>query len=43
MALGWTPDLSVGVEVIDEQHKTWFDKADQLFEAGKKGSRQKNS
>ncbi len=37
MALGWTPDLSVGVEVIDEQHKTWFDKADQLFEAGKKG------
>lgn len=37
MALGWTEDLSVGVEMIDEQHKVWFEKADQLFEAGKKG------
>lgn len=37
MALSWTEDLSVGIELIDEQHKTWFDKADQLFEAGKKG------
>lgn len=37
MALSWTEDLSVGVGLIDEQHKTWFDKADQLFEAGKKG------
>lgn len=37
MALGWTDDLAVGVEMIDEQHKTWFDKAEQLFEAGKQG------
>ncbi|NLM53193.1 MAG: hemerythrin family protein [Firmicutes bacterium] len=35
MAIAWTPDLSVGVEHIDEQHKTWFEKADELFEAGK--------
>ncbi len=32
----WTPSLSVGVNMIDEQHKTWFDKAEKLFEAGKK-------
>jgi len=32
----WTPSLSVGVNLIDEQHKTWFDKAEALFEAGKK-------
>ena len=32
----WTPDLSVGVSMIDEQHKVWFEKADKLFEAGKK-------
>ena len=31
----WTPNLSVGVVTIDDQHKTWFDKADALFEAGK--------
>jgi hemerythrin len=31
----WTPNLSVGVPMIDEQHKTWFEKADKLFEAGK--------
>lgn len=37
MAITWTPDLSVGVENIDSQHKIWFDKADQLFEAGKSG------
>ncbi|MDF2653941.1 MAG: hemerythrin-like metal-binding protein [Bacillota bacterium] len=37
MALSWTEDLSVGVGLIDEQHRTWFDKADKLFEAGKKG------
>ncbi len=35
MAIVWTPDLSVGVENIDEQHKIWFDKADELFEAGR--------
>ncbi|MBP1926941.1 hemerythrin [Sedimentibacter acidaminivorans] len=37
MALTWTQDLAVGVELIDRQHKTWFEKADQLFEAGKQG------
>ncbi len=37
MAIGWTEDLSVGVELIDQQHKTWFEKANQLFEAGKAG------
>lgn len=31
----WTPDLSVGVSLIDEEHKTWFVKADKLFESGK--------
>ena len=33
--MNWTPDLSVGVSLIDEQHKAWFVKADKLFEAGK--------
>lgn len=37
MAMGWTEDLSVGVDVIDQQHKIWFEKADQLFDAGKNG------
>jgi hemerythrin len=37
MAIEWTNDLSVGVNIVDEQHKIWFQKADQLFEAGKKG------
>jgi len=37
MAIVWTPNLSVGVENIDSQHKVWFEKADQLFQAGKKG------
>ncbi|WP_099206014.1 bacteriohemerythrin [Scatolibacter rhodanostii] len=31
----WTQNLSVGVNEIDEQHKTWFEKAEKLFEAGK--------
>lgn len=35
MPLLWTPDLSVGVKHIDDQHKTWFEKANELFEAGK--------
>lgn len=35
MAIEWTQNLSVGVSSIDEQHKTLFDKANQLFEAGK--------
>ena len=37
MAIKWTPNLSVGVEFIDEQHKIWFEKANQLFEAGQRG------
>ncbi|HHY37308.1 MAG TPA: hemerythrin family protein [Firmicutes bacterium] len=35
MSIKWTPDLSVGVKHIDDQHKTWFEKANDLFEAGK--------
>lgn len=35
MAVKWTPDLSVGVKHIDDQHKIWFEKANELFEAGK--------
>lgn len=35
MAIEWTPNLTVGVSSIDDQHKTLFDKANQLFEAGK--------
>ncbi|HPT82902.1 MAG TPA: bacteriohemerythrin [Limnochordia bacterium] len=33
----WHPSLSVGVELIDEQHKEWFARAERLFEAGKQG------
>jgi len=35
MAITWTPNLTVGVKQIDDQHKVWFDKANELFEAGK--------
>ncbi|AEV67936.1 bacteriohemerythrin [Acetivibrio clariflavus] len=35
MALLWSKNLEVGVDLIDAQHKKWFEKADQLFEAGK--------
>ncbi len=31
----WTPNLSVGISMIDDQHKMWFEKAEKLFEAGK--------
>ncbi len=31
----WNPSLAIGVDAIDKQHMTWFDKADQLFEAGR--------
>lgn len=37
MAIKWTPDLSVGVDHIDSQHKVWFQKADHLFQAGRDG------
>lgn len=37
----WTPSLSVGVEIIDDQHKIWFEKAEKLFEAGKNNESQK--
>ena len=32
----WTSSMSVGVDLIDDQHKMCFDKAEKLFEAGKK-------
>jgi len=35
MSIVWTPNLSVGVEHIDNQHKIWFEKANGLFEASK--------
>lgn len=35
MPVVWTSSLSVGVELIDEQHKVWFEKANELFEAGR--------
>ena len=35
MAIEWTPNLAVGVKGIDQQHKTLFDKANKLFEAGR--------
>ena len=31
----WTQNLSVGVAIIDDQHKKLFEMADQLFEAGR--------
>lgn len=37
MGLGWTKELSVGVDSIDKQHQIWFDKANALFDAGKNG------
>ena len=35
MSIEWTPNLSIGVKHIDDQHKIWFEKANELFEAGK--------
>jgi len=37
MAITWNTDLSVGVIQIDEEHKVLFDRADELFDAGKSG------
>lgn len=33
----WHPSLSVGIDLIDDQHKELFRRADMLFEAGRKG------
>lgn len=33
----WMPNLSVGVQLIDDQHKTLFEKVDRLFDAVKSG------
>lgn len=35
--MAWTPALSVGIDLIDEQHKEWFQRAENLFSAGQKG------
>jgi hemerythrin len=35
MPIVWNPNLAVGVKHIDDQHKKWFEKANELFEAGK--------
>jgi len=35
MGMPWTPNLSVGVGQIDDQHKLWFEKAEMLFQAGR--------
>lgn len=37
MAVKWTKNLSVGVDFIDKQHQIWFQKANDLFEAGQHG------
>jgi hemerythrin len=37
MAIKWTEELSVGVELIDQEHQLMFEKAGLLFDAGKKG------
>ncbi|HHZ01836.1 MAG TPA: hemerythrin family protein [Tissierellia bacterium] len=37
MAILWNKSLEIGNTLIDEQHKKLFEKADQLFEAGKQG------
>lgn len=35
MEVKWNPNLSVGVEYIDSQHKIFLEKANDLFQAGK--------
>lgn len=35
MSVVWTSDLSVNIDSIDDQHKMWIKKANELFEAGK--------
>lgn len=38
MAFAWTPELAVGVEQIDEQHRELFRRAGALFVASRDGS-----
>ncbi len=37
MAVQWTPDLAVGVSLIDDQHKELFKRIDQLLQASSQG------
>ncbi len=37
MAVQWTPDLAVGVTLIDDQHKELFKRINQLLEASSQG------
>ncbi len=37
MPVQWTPDLSVGVNLIDDQHKELFKRVNQLLEATSQG------
>ncbi len=37
MAVKWTPDLAVGVTIIDDQHKELFNRVNQLLEASAQG------
>lgn len=37
MAVKWTPDLAVGVDTIDNQHKELFNRVNQLLEASSQG------
>ena len=37
MGVQWTPDLSVGVELIDNQHKELFRRVNDLLEASSQG------
>ena len=32
----WSPSLSVGIELLDNQHQEWIERAEKLFDAGKK-------
>ena len=32
----WSPSLSVGIELLDNQHKEWIERAEELFDAGKR-------
>jgi hemerythrin len=38
MSIQWTPDLAVGVAVIDQQHKEIFRRVDALLDASAKGA-----